>query len=202
MFDSLTRVAKDSVLGPLLRLLPRWIHPDAVTLASLPAGLAAAGLAATGAWGWAVAWFVLNRALDGLDGLLARERGLQSDFGGYLDIMVDFLVYAAVPIGVWYGTGTAATTPLIVLLAVFYVNGASWMYLSAILEKRGRTAPGATSVTMPTGLVEGTETVVFFLLFLAIPAHAALLFWLMAGATAVGIIQRLLWAARHLRRST
>ena len=200
MLDSLTRRAKDQLLTPLLQLVPSWLHPDLITLASLPAGLAAAVLAGQGRPVGAVACFVLNRALDGLDGLLARERGKQSDFGGYLDIMVDFVVYAAIPVGVWYGGGQAATVPLLLLLAVFYVNAASWMYLSALLEKRGRAPSGSTSVTMPTGLVEGTETVVFFLLFLSLPGRAAVLFVTMAGATAIGIGQRLLWAARNLRR--
>ncbi|WP_435891264.1 CDP-alcohol phosphatidyltransferase family protein, partial [Klebsiella pneumoniae] len=36
--------------------------------------------------------------LDGLDGALARRRGL-TDAGGFLDIALDFLFYALVPFG-------------------------------------------------------------------------------------------------------
>lgn len=53
------------------------------------------------ALGWypaALIAIVLNRLLDGLDGALARRRGL-TDAGGFLDIALDFLFYALVPFG-------------------------------------------------------------------------------------------------------
>ncbi|MFW5826696.1 MAG: CDP-alcohol phosphatidyltransferase family protein [Alkalispirochaeta sp.] len=208
------RSFKDSILNPLERTIPAGLSPSAITGISLIPGLATAVCAAAGWWGWSIGLFAINRVLDGLDGIVARRRGTQSDFGGYLDIMADFTVYAAIPIGVWLGArgiagdggATAGALPLVVLLAVFYVNAASWMYLSAILEKRGAQtaaaatarAPLATSVTMPSGVVEGTETILFFALFLLFPAQYAILFWVMAGATAAGVVQRLIWAAKTL----
>lgn len=228
MVDHLGRRIKDTLLDPLLRVLPGWVHPNGVTLLSLLPGVATAILAAFGYWHWAIFAFALNRILDGLDGLLARGRGLQSDFGGYLDIMIDFLVYAVIPIGVWLGVeGPLLSSPIpgagavvfaetawlrtlapITLLAVFYVNGASWMYLSSLLEKRRASgtirdespaASRSTSIQMPAGLVEGTETVLFYLLFLLFPSYYPLLFYLMAAATAVGVVQRLAWAWDRLR---
>ncbi len=208
MLDQVTRSLKDSLLTPLERVIPHGLHPDTITWVSLIPGLAAALLAGVGLTGWAVAAFVANRILDGLDGLLARRRHLQSDFGGYLDIIVDFVVYAAIPIGVWYGAaGGAGALPLVLLLSVFYVNGASWMYLSAVLEKR-RPKDGEpsssrrsehTTVTMPRGVVEGTETVIFFTLFLLIPRLYVLLFSIMTALTAAGVVQRLVWAYRNIR---
>ena len=220
MVDHMGRRLKDIVLDPLLDHIPRWVHPNGVTLLSLLPGLAAALIASLGMWLWALLAFTLNRILDGLDGLIARDRGLQSDFGGYMDIMIDFVVYAAIPIGVWIGveaplpasslggedlrllSGTILpqALPLIVLFAVFYVNAASWMYLSSLMEKRRAGSPSRnTSVEMPAGLVEGTETVLFYLLFLLLPSYYPLLFYLMAAATSVGVVQRLRWAWKHLR---
>lgn len=169
-----------------------------ITAFSLLPGIAAAVLAAGGRWTLALLAFFLNRLLDGLDGYIARSRGLQSDFGGYIDLLVDFLVYATIPIGVWWGTGANDPRPLIVLLASFYVNAASWMVLAAILEKRGATSPKTTSITMPTGLIEGTETVVFYTLFLLLPGWTSLLFLLMATGTTIGVVQRLVWAHHTL----
>lgn len=223
MIDKFGRRIKDAFLTPMLRVVPKGIHPNSVTLLSLPPGVATALFAALGIWPWALVAFLLNRALDGLDGLLARTRGVQSDFGGYLDIMIDFLVYAAIPVGIWVGvegelviptaeagigvsrSGGLQALPLVVLLAVFYVNAASWMYLSSVLEKRRAAPAGAravsrtTTVEMPSGLVEGTETVLFYLLFLLLPSYYPLLFYLMAAATSVGVVQRLSWAWRRLR---
>lgn len=212
MLDHVTRGLKDWALNALLRVIPDRVSPTAVTVASLPVGLSTAVCAAYGRWWWALALFWVNRLLDGLDGLIARSRNRQSDFGGYLDIMVDFVVYATIPVGVWMGRGAtghaAPAWPVVTLLAVFYVNGASWMYLSALIEKRRNTRsdsspettsePSTTSIVMPTGLIEGTETVVFYTLFLLLPQAYVLLFTAMAAATFIGVIQRMVWARRTL----
>ncbi|MBK6433761.1 CDP-alcohol phosphatidyltransferase family protein [Candidatus Amarolinea dominans] len=73
-----------------------------------------------------------SRILDGLDGMLWRHlTQQQTDFGGYLDIVADFVVYAAVPIGLFLGRATTELgVGLALLLGSFYINAASWMYLS------------------------------------------------------------------------
>ena len=52
-------------------------------------------------------------------------------------------------------------------------------------------------VTMPTGLVEGTETIVLFTIALALPQRAGITFAVMAGGLAIGVAQRAV-AARGL----
>ena len=134
--------------------------------------------------------------------MVARAHARQSDFGGYLDIVLDFVVYAAVPIGLYLGSpGGVAAAALIVLLSSFYVNAASWIYLSAILEKRavGAAARGElTTVTMPRGLVGGAETILFYTAFLLWPGLLPWLFTAMAAMVAVGVLLRLRWARRNL----
>ncbi len=183
-------------------MIPRWIHPNAISVFSLFPGVAAALLAADARWNAALAVFALNRILDGLDGLVARERSLQSDLGGYIDLLVDFAVYAVIPIGVWWGVGephgSASPVALVTLLAAFYVNAASWMYLAALIEKRSAAADRTTSIVMPRGLIEGTETVIFYALFLIVPHYSTYLFFLMAAATVAGSLQRVVWAMRRL----
>ena len=55
-----------------------------------------------------------------------------------------------------------------------------------------------TSVTMPSGLIEGVETIVLFTLFLLFPAALVPLFSLMAVLVMVTVGQRMFWAKRHL----
>lgn len=202
MFDAWLRALKDRVFARPARWLGRWVHPNGVTAAAFLAGLVAAILLARGRFGWGLAFWVLNRLLDGLDGTVARESGQQSDFGGYLDILLDFGVYALLPIGLAAGAPSAgADRWLALLLGSFFVNAASWMYLAAVLEKRaqGAVARGErTTVTMPPGLVAGTETVIFYSLFMIFPEHLAVLFGAMALGVLLTIAQRLAWAARHL----
>lgn len=202
MLDPLLRPVQASFFAHAVRPVAR-LHADAATYASLTAGIVCVGLAATGRHGLALVAFGINRFLDGLDGALARVNGTQRDLGGYLDIMADFVTYAALPIAVVWGLGfdRGPAVALACLLAAYYVNAASWMYLSAILEKR---AAGAgmrgelTTVTMPRGLIGGAETIVFYTLVLLFPAHVVPLFGVMTAALIIAIGQRIGWAFRNL----
>jgi phosphatidylglycerophosphate synthase len=202
MFDDLLRRLKDRLLAPVAARVGHAVHPNAVSVLALLCGLAVALLAARRQYGAALALWGANRLLDGLDGTLARVTGRQSDFGGYLDILLDFVVYAAVPLGLVHGAAALDVARAAAwLLAAFFVNAASWMYLSAVLERRaaGAAARGElTTVTMPPGLVAGTETVILYALFLAFPARLVPLFTLMAALVGVNVVQRLVWASRKL----
>lgn len=202
MFDDALRALKDRLLAPLARALGPGMSPLGVTLASFLAGLVAAGLLARRSYGAALAAWLANRFLDGLDGTLARVQGRTSELGGYLDLLLDFAVYALVPIALVLGTPSAASwRALTFLLGAFYVNAASWMYLAAVLERRGRgaaTRHELTTVTMPAGIVAGTETLVFYTAFMLWPGRAATLFTLMGILVLGGVGMRVVWAWRHL----
>ena len=202
MFDAWLRVVKDRLFAGVARRLGAVVHPGVVTVLACAVGLLAAWAAADRRYAAALALWILNRTLDGLDGSIARESGRASDVGGYLDILLDHVVYAALPIGLALGAGTrSALVAALVLIGTFYVNAASWMYLSAVLERRGRGAAARgerTAVAMPPGIVAGAETAVLYALFLLLPAHLVALFSLMAVLVLLTVAQRLLWAARHL----
>ena len=66
-----------------------------VTLGGVAVGVGAVAALGFQAYGVALALILLNRLMDGLDGAIARARGV-TDFGGYLDIVADFLFYSAV----------------------------------------------------------------------------------------------------------
>jgi phosphatidylglycerophosphate synthase len=199
MFDEKMRLVKDTAFNPLAQLLqsvPPWLF----TAAGLVAGVATAVALWQQQYGLGLFLWFINRVFDGLDGAVARQRDRQSDFGGYLDIVVDFVVYAAIPVGLAAGVAnTAVTLSLIFLLSTYYVNAASWMYLAAILEKRRAVhKQRLTTITMPAGLVGGTETIVFYTAFILFPAYLVWLFGLMGLLIIVTILQRLVWAARHI----
>ncbi len=201
MFDHLLRGLKDQLLAPVARLL-RGVPPNLISAVALVFGIGAAAAAAKAEWGVGLALWIANRITDGLDGTVARVAERQSDFGGYLDILLDFVVYAAIPVGF----AVSSIDRPVVLWAVglegaFFVNACSWMYLSAVLEKRAsgaRVTGELTTVTMPPALVAGFETVVFYALFFLFPEKLALLFGLMTTLVGINIVQRLLWARRVL----
>lgn len=209
---------KARVLAPLADVAARRLGADAgmrLSGAAVVAGVASALLAAGGAFAWALALWLLNRTLDGLDGEAARRQGRSSDRGGYLDLVFDGLVYAAVPLGAAWGRAAPpeiATDPSLVwtwvalglLLGAYYVNLGTHAFLAALLEKRGRGADvrgEATSMTMPAGLVEGAETVVLVALMLAFPQLLTAWFLVTAAAVAATAAQRAWWASRRLAGS-
>lgn len=121
MLDDLLRPLKDRAFAPVARGLGGRVHPNAVSGAALLAGLAAAYWCAVGNLRAGLIWWTLNRLLDGLDGVVARVNGSPSDFGGYLDIVFDFVGYAAIPLGLALGAGTLAIDrAALFLLASFW----------------------------------------------------------------------------------
>lgn len=203
MLDPWTRAWKDKIMEGPGRLCARLAPASAYTWAGLAVGLAAAGVAGAGAFLAAFGLWILNRILDGLDGIAARASGTQSDAGAYLDILCDFAVYAAIPVALAFRLVGVAVPVTLVLLGVFYVNAATWMYLSALLEKRGtgsRASGEPTSVIMPRGLVGGTETVLFYSAFLLFPGIYVYLAGAMAGLTLLGALLRA-WAGMRLLAS-
>lgn len=201
MFDTSLRQLKDRIGEPIAIKLT-GLSPNTVSLVAFAVGIFTAWLAFRGLYPWALTFWLVSRFLDGLDGLLARVQRKQSDFGGYLDILLDFVVYAALPIAIVVRNPSADRYLAVALmLASFYVNGASWMYLAAILEKRSSqfvgdpaAPPTMTTVVMPSGLVGATETIVAYCVFLIWPNQAVLLFTIFAGLVVITTLQRLIWA--------
>jgi phosphatidylglycerophosphate synthase len=202
VFDHLLRGFKDRLLAPLATLF-RGVSPNIISVVALLFGLGAALAAWRGAFGAGLALWIANRVTDGLDGTVARQSERQSDFGGYLDILLDFVVYAAIPVGFAIGSRVPSVLGSATILeGAFFVNACSWMYLSAVLEKRqsGAQSRGElTTVTMPPALVAGFETIVFYALFFLFPDRLTILFTIMAAMVGVNIVQRLVWARKVLQ---
>lgn len=199
MFDTPLRKIKDQVGTPLARSLSR-VSPTTVSLIGLVIALFAAWSAYRQIYFAAFALWILNRVLDGLDGLLARMHNKQSDFGGYVDILTDFVAYAALPIGLVAGSpSNERYLALAFLLASFYINTASWMYLAALLEKRALHGNDTqTSIVMPAGIIGGFETIIVFGVFILFPAYLTILYIIFTILVCITIIQRLIWAKRNL----
>ena len=193
MLDRTLRPHKSRALAPVAAALAP-VPPLAITAVGLTIGLVGVGFAASGWWLPALGAWWLNRLADGLDGEVARRAGTATDRGGYLDLLADTVIYGSLPLGVAAGIGSsAAWMAAAALLASFYVNVVSLTFLAAVLEKRsaGAAARGEpTTTTLPSGLVEGTETVVFFSLLLLTPGLAIPLMGLMTAAVAATAIGR------------
>jgi len=187
-------------MTPMVHYMSTSIHPNVISIIALGVGLLAVGAIMVEAYLLGLVLWLLNRILDGLDGVVARVHHKQSDFGGYLDLLLDFIVYLAVPIAFIYAMPTAANLWAgIALLSVYVINLLSWTTLSALLEKRQlQTHKRLTSLEMPTGLIEGAETIAFYGLFCLLPNYVAYLFLVMSVLVLYTAGQRVWWAYKKL----
>lgn len=199
MFDHKLRPLIDPPLNRLgHRLAQAGVRANHVTLAGLAFGLAAALAITQGVFWLAFMLILASRLADGLDGAVARATRL-SDFGGFLDIVADFITYAAIPLAfVWHDPGANGLAGAF-LLASYYVNAASFLGFAALAEKqRMQTdAQGRKSIYFSSGLLEGAETIVFMLLLCLLPAAFAPLAWGFGALCLLTAALRLIEAARR-----
>lgn len=172
MLDGKLRRLIEPGLEKLARkLAAHGITPDQVTLVGFGFGVLATMFIALG-WSWlALLPLLISRLADGLDGSLAKITKA-SDFGGFLDIVLDFAFYGMIVFGfILADPGKNAIAGGLLLLS-FYVNGASFLAFASIAEKRrmNTQARGKKSIFFTTGLAEASETLFVFILFCLFPA--------------------------------
>ncbi len=212
MLDAAARRLLDQPLSGLARLVDRHpVTPNRLTLLGLVTGLASAATAAGQLWWWALGLWIFSRAMDGLDGPLARRRlssargtsaeASGSEAGGFLDITADFAVYGAAVVGVAIGATRqydADWLPFLLVLLAYYINGTVFLAFSSIAERTGRQREDGRSFSFLGGLAEGTETIVVHSLWLVLPAHAGTIATVWAVVVGVTAAQRAVAGFRDL----
>ena len=172
MLDAQLRPLVDRVLNPIGRgLVVFGFTANQVTMIGAAFGLIAVGCAAAGLF-YPALWFVIaNRLIDGLDGAVARA-SRSSDFGGYLDIVSDFIFYSAIPLAF------AVARPETALAAAFLIfsfigTATSFLGFAILAEKHQVTTQirGKKAFYYLGGLTEGTETILLFLAMLVWPDY-------------------------------
>lgn len=180
MLDGIMRRALDPGLNRVGHALARrGVHANQITVLGLLLGLIAAGLIAVGLSGWvALVPLFAGRIADGLDGAVARASNI-TDFGGYLDIVCDFIFYGAIPLAFVLRDPLANGVAGAFLLMAFYANGASFLSFAILAAKRGMQTQtrGVKSLYFTAGLLEGTETIAFFAAVCIWPAAFSPLSW-------------------------
>ncbi len=175
MLDRLALRGLAPLLTPLARgLVGLGVGADAITLAAFVLGIAAALLIASSLPLWGLAVLLLSRLLDGLDGTVARLTRT-SDRGAFLDITLDFLVYAAVPLAFAVAQPAANALPAAVLLAAFIGTASSFLAFSVLAERCGLKNSDYPSkgIYYLGGLTEASETLLCFALMCLWPQHFA-----------------------------
>ena len=200
MFDEPFRLRFSAVMRPVAPVFARaGITPNQITAATFLLAAAAAGCVATGRPAAALALWIASRIGDGLDGVVARQTGRVTAFGGYLDITLDMAGYAAMVLGfaVLHPEMALAWTAI---LAGYVVVITTTLALSDAARAMGRpvSTTDRTYQFLPA-LTEAGETTVMYALWILLPAHVWWLAWVWVAALALTSAQRTVLAARLLR---
>jgi phosphatidylglycerophosphate synthase len=177
------------------RLVRQGLGADTVTWVGAGLGLAAALAIARGAPTLGLLLGAASRLADGLDGAVARLTQ-PTERGAFLDIVLDFLFYASIPLAFAWADPAHNALPAAALLASFIGTGASFLAFAALAARRG--LPLQPSAGAPPkglhflgGLAEAGETLLCFALMCLWPAWFAPLAWGFAALCAVATLGRL-----------
>ena len=170
------------------------LQADHVTLIGFGIGVVAAGAIATQHFIAGLVLLLLSRLCDGVDGALARL-STPTDRGAFLDITLDFLFYAAIPLAFALADPAANALAAAVLLAAFVGTGSSFLAFSVLAAQRGLKSEAYPSkgIYYLGGLTEATETLVCFAAMCLWPSYFPLLATVFAVLCGLTIATRL-WA--------
>ena len=171
MFDRQIQKYTQKPLQYFAKLFLKFISPNHMTLIGFSFGFLMCLNIIIDQYLIAIIFLFLNRVSDGLDGTMARLQ-TPTPLGGYLDIVLDFLIYGGFVLS--FGITEQNNTFLSMILLFCYIGtGSTFLAKAAILpsltnQNLNQEIP--KSFHYAVGLVEGTETIIFMFLCLLFPS--------------------------------
>jgi phosphatidylglycerophosphate synthase len=190
----ITALIRPAVNTSAKLLVRAGIGANSITLLGFSIGISAAFLIATHAYFAGLVAIIVSRIMDALDGAVARQSSA-TDAGGFLDIALDFLFYASIPVAFAVADPTRNALPAAVLLAAFIGTSSSFLAFAVLAAKRGVINLGYPdkSFYFLGGLTEATETLAFFAAMCVWPQHFAVLASVFAALCAITTGTRIWW---------
>ena len=171
MLDAAIRPHIDKPLAAVAKhAIAYGLTANAATTLGFALGMAAAALVAAQLYWAGLAMLLVSRTLDGLDGAIARQTKL-TDLGGYLDITLDFIFYAAMVFAFALADPARNALAAAFLTTSFMAPAATFLAYAIFAQKHGITTDirGPKSLYYLGGLTEGLETIVALCLMCALP---------------------------------
>lgn len=197
--------AATALIKPLIdraaRLLVGWhVSANQLSVSGFALGMVAAALIISGYFLTAAATILVSRLCDALDGAVARQTRV-TDAGGFLDIALDFLFYAAIPLAFAVADPARNALAAAVLLAAFIGTMSSFLAFAVLAAKRNMSnlAYPSKSFYFLGGLTEATETLIFLLAMCLWPQQFAWLAYLFAALCAITTGTRIGWGWHSFR---
>jgi phosphatidylglycerophosphate synthase len=181
-------------------LVRAGVGANSITVVGFAIGLFAAILIANSAYLTGATALFISRICDALDGAVARQTH-STDAGGFLDIALDFLFYASIPLAFAVANPGANALAAATLLAAFVGTSSSFLAFATLAAKRGLTSLDYPdkSFYFLGGLTEATETLACFAAMCLWPQHFALLAYSFSALCAITIATRIGWGWKALK---
>lgn len=192
MIDARILPLQRAALQPVAEFLAhRGVRADIISLTGFVAGLGAFVALAFGQWTLALSLILVNRLFDGLDGAVARLHGPTAR-GAFLDIALDMVFYALIPLGFAVQAPETHALPAAVLIVSFVGTGSSFLAFSAVAAKLGRKAADfpTKGIYYAGGLAEGFETIAVFVAMCLFPSKFSVIAYGFAALCAVTTVIR------------
>jgi len=197
--------AIQQVLKPVLNRIARGlvragIGANALTFIGFAIGMAAAVAIVFQHFMAGLVLLLLSRLMDGLDGAVARLTH-PTDRGGFLDITLDFLFYASIPLAFALANPAQNALPAAVLLASFMGTASSFLAFAIVAAQRGlaSTELPDKSFYFLGGLTEATETIAAFVAMCLWPQWFAPIAYGFAALCAITTALRIGWGWQRFR---
>jgi len=174
------------------------ITPNHITYAGFFLSLISAYLVAKNFFLPALAVWWLSRLLDGTDGIYARSTNQASNFGAFLDILLDMAAYSAMVVGFYFAFPQLQLTWLLILF--FYVLCiTSALALGSIEDKIPGLKDDNRGLRLAAGVAEAGETGIAYSMFLLFPSCIFIFSKIWICILFLTVVSRVLLAKRILK---
>ena len=178
-------------------LIQHGLQANTLTVLGFLIGLASAVLIANSYFLSGLALVFISRTFDALDGAVARLTK-PTDLGGFLDITLDFIFYASIPLAFAIANPAANALAAATLLFAFMGTASSFLAYASFVAKRGDLPSPSKAIRYLGGLTEAFETLLCFALMCFMPQHFAVLAYGFAALCCITTLARLYAGWRDL----
>ena len=198
MFDRSIQRLTQKPLSILGKFLLKIFKPNHITFIGFFFGIMMCFLIFIHNYFLAILFLFLNRLCDGLDGVMARQTS-PSPLGAYLDIILDFIIYAAFVL-VFSLQNEINLLAGVFLLFSYICTGTTFLTQAIIqpqLDYSQRDQDDVKdeipkSFIYASGLIEGSETIFFMFICLILPKAFPILGFLFGMLCLITAIARVI----------
>ena len=198
MFDRSIQRLTQKPLSILGKFLLKIFKPNQITIIGFFFGIVMCFLIFIHSYFLAILFLFLNRLCDGLDGVMARLTS-PSPLGAYLDIILDFIIYAAFVLVFSLQNEINLLTGVFLLFS-YICTGTTFLTQAIIQPQLDYSQQDHDDVKdeipksfiYASGLIEGSETIFFMFICLILPKAFPILGFLFGMLCLITAIARVI----------